>query len=216
MVRSLYDECSTTRSDDTCVVVSLFSSSIRKYPMQQKGLFVLCTGLLLFFIFLIQRRSTWTDPTMHCPVCKNEDSSCPACPACPLPNPGYIQTPCPPPPACSCPTYSSSASVPSGFVNLGIMTSDTTNNTATLYGKQSIEKSDRWQYYAQVHDSDYKLPIIYQGKNCFTTGWPWCSLLARNDKISIVGKSGNWTLTELWGVSCGWQGNQVVCSRDSL
>ena len=121
MVRSLYDECSTTRSDDTCVVVSLFSSSIRKYPMQQKGLFVLCTGLLLFFIFLIQRRSTWTDPTMHCPVCKNEDSSCPACPACPLPNPGYIQTPCPPPPACSCPTYSSSASVPSGFVNLGIM-----------------------------------------------------------------------------------------------
>ena len=102
------------------------------------------------------------------------------------------------------------------FENLGLLTSDSDDDTATLFGRQARPRSRRWRYYARIHDSDTNVPVERDGQRCFTGGWPWCDELRQGDTISLTGKAGTWTVSELWPVSCAWEGSHVVCDRVGL
>ena len=111
--------------------------------------------------------------------------------------------------------------VNTSYTNLGLLvhTDETkTNRYAKLFGRKTPENNSRWQYYAKLdNDNGTQVPVLKDGKNCYSGGWPYCSVLYKGDAVSMLGESkAEWKVSELWPISCDWQGDSLSCSRRSL
>ena len=148
---------------------------------------------------------------------------CQKCPNCPKTRCICPKTRCICPKA-KCPTVPvecEKSPVDNTFTNLGLIVREDTNASkqyAQLFGKKVKENNDSWQYYARIqNNTGVQVPVLKNGKNCFSGGWPWCSLLYVGDKVSVSGETtDNWKVQELWPVSCTWQDDSLACQRHAL
>ena len=111
--------------------------------------------------------------------------------------------------------------VNTSYTNLGLLVhvdESKKNRYAKLFGRKTPENNSRWQYYAKLdYGNGTQVPILKDGKNCYSGGWPYCSVLYKDDAVSLLGESkADWKVSELWPISCDWQGDALSCSRRSL
>jgi hypothetical protein len=143
----------------------------------------------------------------NCPRCEKTECAVASCPGCPV-------TSCP-----RCPSSTTSTTKPDSFKNLGLLvsTGGGTVRYAQLYGKTLQANRNRWQYFARLDNGNgTQLPVLRNGTNCYSGGWPYCGELYVGDDVSLPGNDSGWKVEELWPVNCTWKGDTLSCERRAL
>ena len=143
----------------------------------------------------------------ECPKVTCPEVSCPKV-TCPQNDSGVVRTP------------TSILNYKQQYTNLGLLVNTTGGRIryAQLFGRPTKQNNSRWQYYAKLNNkAGTQLPVLKDGKNCFSSGWPYCNMLYQNDRVSLPGEvESNWVVDDLYPVDCHWRGNSLNCRRSSL